>query len=93
MLIIFLEESDQGVQFFHNDAVVVNLNMENYDVHYILIDNESSDDILYFDALTKIGITPNGLTPVGSCLIEFMGDAIQVERMISLTIRMGHYLL
>ena len=39
--IAFTEEDAQGVQFPHNDAVVVSLNIANYDVRRILIDNGS----------------------------------------------------
>ena len=35
----FTEEDAQGVQFPRNDTMVVTLNIENYDVHRILIDN------------------------------------------------------
>lgn len=40
MPIVFSEEDD-GVQFLHDDAVVI-LNVGNYNVHRILIDNGSS---------------------------------------------------
>lgn len=43
-------EDDQGIWFQHEDAIVVSLNIENYDVHHILIDNRISTNILYFDA-------------------------------------------
>ena len=39
--ITFTEVDTQGVQFPHNDAVVVSLNIANYDVRRILIDNGS----------------------------------------------------
>lgn len=56
MPIVF--EEDDGVQLPHNDAIVITLNVKNYDVHRILISNGSSTDILYYDALLKIGISP-----------------------------------
>ena len=33
--------------------MVVTLNIKNYDVHHILIDNESSIDVLFYDALSN----------------------------------------
>lgn len=92
MTVMFSKEDDQGVQFSCNDAVVITMNVENYGVCCILIDNESSTDILYFDTLMKIGIFFDRLTPLDSLLVRFTGDTIQVEGMISLTIRMGYYL-
>ena len=51
--ITFTEEDTQGVQFPHNDAVVVSLNIANYAVRRILVDNESSADILFYDAFQE----------------------------------------
>lgn len=78
MPVTFIEEDDNGVVFSHNDAVIMILNMKNYDVHCILIDNKSSTIILYFDALVKLGISLDRLTWVDSSLLGFMGDMIQV---------------
>lgn len=57
-------EKDDGVVFHHNDIVIVTLNVENNDVHHILIDNRSSIDVIYFDALMKFGISTDRLTQV-----------------------------
>lgn len=46
-------EDDQGIQFPYNNAVVVSLNIRNYDIRRILIDNENSTNVLYFDVLLK----------------------------------------
>lgn len=51
MPVIFTREDDKGVVFLHNDVVIVTLNIGNYDVYRILIDNESLANVLYFDAL------------------------------------------
>lgn len=91
MMVIFIEEDDEGVVFSHNDKVVKTLNVEHYDVHYILINNESLVDVLYSDAIVKMGIFFDRLTRMDSPLIEFTGDAILVEGKIFLTIRMGGY--
>lgn len=56
--IFFYEEDDDGVQFLHDDVVVIIMNMKNYDVHRILINYGSSACVLYFDALLKIGMSP-----------------------------------
>lgn len=54
-----MKEDNQGVQFLYNDTIIITLNIGNYDIHCIFIDNESLTYILYFDALTKMGISPN----------------------------------
>ena len=50
---ITFTEQDVGVQQLHNDAVVVTLNIADYNVHRIFINNESSIDILYFLSFLK----------------------------------------
>lgn len=56
MLVVFLKEDDDGIQFSHDDAVVITLNIENYDVH-CTINNESSANVLCFDAYLKMGMS------------------------------------
>lgn len=60
-LITFIEENAEGVQFLHNDIVVISLNVENYNMHRILIDNGSLVDILYYDDFVKMKIFPDRL--------------------------------
>lgn len=72
MPIIFAKEDNKGV-VFPNNNVAVDFK-QNYDVHHILIDNGSSADVLYFDALVKMGVSPQSIDPSG---LPFTGDAIQ----------------
>lgn len=52
--IVFSKEDDNGVQFLHDDVMVITLNIRNYDIHYILINNRSLANVLYFDELLKM---------------------------------------
>lgn len=47
--------------------------MKNYDVRHILIDDESSVDVLYYDALMKKEISPHWLTLVDSSWSDLRG--------------------
>lgn len=67
------------------------LNVENYDACHILVDNRSLADVLYYIALLKIGISPDWMAWVDSFLVGFIGDVIQIEGMVTLTMRMGCY--
>ncbi|XP_073109694.1 uncharacterized protein [Elaeis guineensis] len=87
--ITFIEEDVQGVQFLHNDAVVVNLNIINYDAHRVLIDNESSVDILFYDAFSKMEMLDDRLGRMDSSFVEFIGDTIPVEGVIMLLVKAG----
>ena len=57
--ITFTEEDAREIQFPHNDAVVVSLNIADYDVCHILVDSGSLANILFYDAFLKISI-PDG---------------------------------
>ena len=89
--ITFTEEDTQGVQFPHNDAVVVSLNIANYDVRRILVDNGSSADILFYDAFSRMSALDSHLSPICSPLVGFTGDVVPTEGMIALTVAAGQY--
>lgn len=55
--IIFTKEDARGVHFPHDDALVVTTVIGNHIVCQILVDNGSSMDILYLDALLQMAIS------------------------------------
>ena len=81
----------QGVQFSHNDAIVVALDIANYDVRRILVDNESSADILFYSAFSRMATLGGHLRPICSPLIGFTSDAVPTEGMIALTVTAGQH--
>ena len=66
--------------------VVVYLNIADCDVHRILIDSESSVDILFYNVFSKISIPDGRLGLINSPLVGFTGDAVPVEGIITLTV-------
>ena len=44
----FSEENARCLHHPHDDALVVNIRMGDYNVHWVLVDNDSSADILYY---------------------------------------------
>ena len=46
----FSEEDARRLHHPHNDALVVSIRIEDYNMHRVLIDNGSSADILYYSA-------------------------------------------
>ena len=87
--ITFTKEDAQGVQFSHDNAVVVSLNIANYDIRRILVDNGSSADILFYDAFSRMSFLDSHLMPISSPLVGFTGDAVPVEGVITLTVAAG----
>ena len=69
--------------------MVVSLNIANYDVCRVLIDNESSVDVLFDDAFSQMDISLDRLGQLDSPLMGFIGDAVPVEGVITLLIVVG----
>lgn len=79
----------QGIKSLHNDAVVVTLNIVNYNVYCILVDNGSSTDVLFYDAFWKIGFTLKWLGKLDSPLVGFFEDDVPIKGIIILLIMVG----
>ena len=53
----FSEEDAKRLHHPHDDAMVVSIRIEDYNMQRVLIDNGSSVDILYYSALQQMGIS------------------------------------
>ena len=71
------------------DTVVISLAIVNYDVKRILVDNESSMDVLYYDTFLKMSLSTIQLQPISASLVGFTGTSIQVKSTITLPITVG----
>ena len=49
-IIEFLEENARRLHHPHDDALVVSIRIEDYNMHRVLVNNGSSADILYYPA-------------------------------------------
>lgn len=87
--ISFGEEDCEGVVYPHNDAQVMTLVVANYTTRLILIDNGSSTDILFWDAFTKMGISPDRLRSSPSPLKGFSRETVQPAGAITLLVTEG----
>ena len=63
--------------------------MVNYDKHFILIDNKSSTDILFYNTFARIDLTRDRLKRLDPPLVEFFENAIPMEEVISLPVIIG----
>ena len=48
--ILFLEEDARGVKQLHDNPLVIMLMIEGFNIRRVLIDNDSSTNIIYFSA-------------------------------------------
>ena len=56
LVIGFSEEDARRLHHPHDDALVVSVRVGDYNMHWMLVDNGSSADILYYPAFQQMGI-------------------------------------
>ena len=74
--ITFSDFDMEGCQHPHDDPLVIKAIVANKMIHRVLVDNESSDDIIFASAFEKMGIGREKLGPVNACLRGFFGEIV-----------------
>lgn len=91
--ITFMDENTRRIHFPRNDplvvVVVVVVQIVNMKVHKTLIDNESSVDILYLNALRMMGLDVKNLHSTTTSLYGFIGDSVKPLQTIQLPLTVG----
>ena len=78
MVPITFDENDFQVRdFAHTDAFVATTNIAGFTVHNILIDNESSIDILFIKPFEQMNLDGGTLEPARNSLFGFGGKKIE----------------
>ena len=70
-IIGFMEEDVRSLHHPHDDAFVVSIRVGNFNTYKVLVENESSADILYYLAFQQIRIKRERLIPTNTPLIGF----------------------
>ncbi|KAK2996438.1 hypothetical protein RJ639_025575 [Escallonia herrerae] len=89
---ISLEFNDadlDGVSLSHDDALVITLRIDAFQVKRILVDTRSSADIIFEDEFNQMGISDDRVKPISSPLYGFTGASAPVEGIASLTVIAG----
>ena len=73
----------------HNDAIVVSAPVANNLVRRILIDNDSSADIIFKSALDRMKVAGLRPTPISTPLFDFSGDRVMTKGTIDLLVTFG----
>ena len=79
----------EGCQHPHDDPLVIRAVVANKTIHRVLIDNESSSDIIFASAFGKMGIGREKLEPVNTHLRGFSGERVLPLGSIQLVLTMG----
>ena len=73
----------------HDDAIVVTLKIEVYDVKRVLVDQGNNVEIMYLDLFRGLKLRPEDLACYDSPLIGFDGKIVFPKGQISLPIQAG----
>ena len=87
----FSEEDARRLHHPHDDALVVSLRVGDYNMHWVLVDNGSSTDILYYPAFQQIRIGREQLVPVNAPLVGFRGMRVFPIGAVTLSVTVGDY--
>ncbi|KAK3015727.1 hypothetical protein RJ639_005927 [Escallonia herrerae] len=73
----------------HDDALVITLRIDTFQVKRVLVDTRSSADIIFEDAFNQMGISDDRVKPISSPLYGFTGASAPVRGIASLTVIVG----
>ena len=90
-VIEFLEEDARRLHHPHDDALVVSIWVGDYNTYRVLVDNESSPDILYYPAFQQMRVDREQLVPMNAPLIGFGGIRVFPLGAVTLSVTVGNY--
>ena len=85
----FLDEDKVGTIQPHDDALVVTLRIEGYDVKRVMVDQGSGAKIMYPDLYKGLNLRPEDLTAYDSPLVSFDGKVVILKGQIRLPVQAG----
>ncbi|XP_075489543.1 uncharacterized protein LOC142528383 [Primulina tabacum] len=88
-VISFGPEDLRGVSLPHNDALVIQARVANYDVLRVFVDNGSSVDVIFKEALVQMDLHEYPLEVVATALFGFAEHAVYPEGEIILPLTLG----
>ena len=90
-IIGFSEEDARRFHHPHDDALVISIQIEDYNTHRVLVDNASLADILYYPAFQQMGIGREQLIPMNAPLVGFGGTRVLPLGVITFSVVVGDY--
>ncbi|XP_073030627.1 uncharacterized protein [Primulina eburnea] len=77
----------QGVSLPHNDALVIQAKVANYDIRRVFVDSGSSVNIIFQEALDQMNLEDYQLRPVETALFGFAGHTVYPRGEITLPLQ------
>ena len=87
--ITFTEQDLRRVQLPHNDALVISLRIGSAMVQRVLVDQGSSDEVMYFNMFQALNIPAEDLQPTEVPLVGFNGELVWPLGKITLPVIAG----
>ena len=80
----FTKADLQDVVPHDNDPVVISVVTVGRRVHRVLVDQESSANVMLWSTFNKLQLSPDQLRPYDGCLYGFAGDQVEVREHVEL---------
>ena len=90
-IIGFSEEDARKLHHPHDDAFVVSLQVGDYNMHRVLVDNGSLADILYYSAFQQMRIDREQLVLINAPLVGFERIRVFPLSAVMLSVTVGDY--
>ena len=87
----FSEEDARRLHHPHDNALVVSLRVADSNMHWVLVDNGSSTDILYYLTFQQMRIDREQLVLINASLIGFEGTRVFPLGVVTLLITVDDY--
>ena len=91
-MIGFTKEVARRLYQPQNDALVVSIQVGDYNTYRVLVDNESFADILYYSAFQQMRIEREQLILTNTPFVGFRGTRVHPLGAVTLLVTVGDYL-
>ena len=89
--VVFSERDGCSIRQAHDNPLVIMLKVEEFNIYQVLIDNESSANIIYLNAFQQMKMDKKRIRPFTSPLVSFTRDRIIPSGIITLSVIAGTY--
>ena len=91
LMFSFTKEDARQVHHPHDDALVINLAIADFNTRRVLVENRFSADILYYPSFQQMRIGRKWLMPSNVPLVSFSGTMVMLVGSIMLPVTIGTY--
>ncbi|XP_023926394.2 uncharacterized protein LOC112037809 [Quercus suber] len=90
-IIEFSKEDARPLHHPHDDALVVSIRVGDYNMHWVMVDNDSSADILYYLVFQQMRINKERLVSINAPLVGFGRTRVFPLSVVTLSMTVGNY--